>query len=261
VVLLAVAALLTVAAALAIGILLFGDFGSIEGRILATTALLAGYGLVCLPAAMLRDRRQAPLLAAGVAALALAAAALTTAAVWQVPGETVGKAVGSLNAWLVAVVQPAALSLRSRARDPRTVQRLFVVSCALVVVLASMFTTLLWADIDSERYARAFGALVVLDVLLVALQPILARARARAVVYRLRVVSPDGAVGLALEAPDLAVAASRAIRTAERDGLRVLRVEVLDASAESDVRPTPQTDAPVSARPPGSHEPAAVDTL
>jgi hypothetical protein len=76
-------------------------------------------------------------------------------------------------------------------------------------------------------------------------------------VYRLRVVSPDGAVGLALEAPDLAVAASRAIRTAERDGLRVLRVEFPDASAESDGRPTPRTDVPTSARPPESLETTA----
>jgi hypothetical protein len=57
-VLLAVADLLTAAAALAIGILLFGDFGSTEGRILATTALLAGYGLFALPAAVLRDQRR-----------------------------------------------------------------------------------------------------------------------------------------------------------------------------------------------------------
>jgi hypothetical protein len=260
VVLLAVAALLTVAAALAIGILLFGDFGSTEGRILATTALLAGYGLVCLPAAMLRDRRQAPFLGAGVAALALAAAALSIVAVWDGDGETMGKSIGSLNAWLVAFVQPAALSLRSRDRDPRAVQRLFVASCALVVVLAIMFTTLLWADIDSESYGRAFGALVVLNVLLVALQPILARARARVVVYRLRVVSPEGAVDLTLEASDAAAAASEAIRTVERDGLRVLTVEFLDASAESDVRPTPRTDVPTSARPREPHERTARDT-
>jgi hypothetical protein len=257
VVLLAVAALLTVAAALAIGILLFGDFGSTEGRILATTALLAGYGLVCLPAAMLRDRRRLPVLGAGVAALALAAAALTTVAVWNVVGETVGKTIGSLDAWLVALVQPAALSLRSRDRDPRAVQRLFVASCALVVVLATMFTILLWADIDSESYGRAFGALVVLNVLLVALQPILARARARVVMYRLRVVSPGGAVELSVEASDAAAAASKAIRTAERDGLRVLRVEFPDASAESDGRPTPRTDVPTSARPPESLETTA----
>ena len=43
-----VAALLSGAAALAIGILLFGDFGTTEGRILASTALLAGYGLLIL---------------------------------------------------------------------------------------------------------------------------------------------------------------------------------------------------------------------
>jgi hypothetical protein len=53
-VLLAVAGLLTAAAALAIGILLFGDFGSTEGRILATTALLAGYGLLTRAARGLR---------------------------------------------------------------------------------------------------------------------------------------------------------------------------------------------------------------
>jgi hypothetical protein len=244
-----VAALLTVAAALAIGILLFGDFGSTEGRILATTALLAGYGLVCLPAAMLRDRRQAAVLAAGVVLLALAAASLTVAAGWNLEGDTVGKAIGSLNAWLVAFVQPAALSLRSRERSPRVVRRLFVASSALVVVRAIMFTTLLWAEIDSERYGRVLGALVVLDVLLVALQPILARARAGVAVYRLRVVSPAGSVDLALEAPDLATAASKAIRTVERDGLRVLRVEFTDASGDSDVRLTPHTDVPTSASP------------
>jgi hypothetical protein len=254
VVLLAVAALLTVAAALAIGILLFGDFGSTEGRILATTALLAGYGLVCLPAAMLRDRGQAAVLAAGVVVFALAAAALAIAAVWSLEGDTVGKAIGSLNAWLVAFVQPAALSLRSRERDPRVARRLFLASCVLVVVLAIMFTTLLWADIDSERYGRVFGALVVLDVLFVALQPVTARAGARVATYRLRVVSSVGSVDLALEAPDLAAAASKAIRTVERDGLRILSVEFTDASAEPDVRQAPQTDVPTSAQPAESQQ-------
>jgi hypothetical protein len=245
-VLLATASLLTFAAALAIGILLFGDFGSTEGRILATTALLAGYALVCLPAAMLFDRRQAAALAAGVLALALAAAALSTAAVWNLEGDTVGKTIGTLDAWLVAAVQPAALMLRSRERDPRGVRRLFAASCALVLVLAIMFTTLLWAEIDSERYGRVLGALVVLDVLLVALQPILARARGRGTTYRLRVVSPAGPLDLAVEAPDLAAAAAKAIRTAERDDVRVLRIEITDASAEP--------DGPARGVP--SHEPA-----
>lgn len=225
-VLLAVAGLLTGAAALAIGILLFGDFGSTEGRILATTALLAGYGLVTLPAAILRDRRQAAALTGTVVALAVAGASLATVAVWIDGGDVLGKAVGTVNGWLVAAVLPATLMLRRRENDQRVVRLLFVASSALVVVLALMFTALLWAEIDSERYGRIFGALVVLDVLLVALQPILARARPRSTVHRLRVaVAPDEWIGLTVEAPDLAAAASEAVRTVERDGHRILGLE------------------------------------
>lgn len=231
-VLLAVAGLLTAAAALAIGILLLGDFGSTEGRILATTALVAAYGLSTLPAAMLRDRRRAPALALAVTALAVAAAVLTTVAVWSDGGsDALGKAIGTGNGWLLAAVQTAALTARAGERDPRVVRLLFGASTALVVVLAGLFTVLLWAELDSERLGRVFGALVVLDVLLVALQPVLARARPRAIVHRLRVaVDPDQSIELAVEAPDLAAAAAKAIRAAEREGRRVLAVEV-DAQA------------------------------
>jgi MFS family permease len=236
-VLLAVAGLLTAAAALAIGILLFGDFGSTEGRILATTALLAGYALSALPAAMLRDRRRGALLFAAVVALAAAAASLTTTAVWsEEPPEELGNAIGTANAWLVAAVQAAALTLRRSERDSRVVRLLFAASSALAVVLALMLTTLVWAEIDSERYGRALGALLVLDVLLVALQPILARVRPRTVVHRLRVaVAAGDPIDLTVEAPDLAAAALQAIRTAERDGHRVLGLAFTE-----DVTPAPQ---------------------
>jgi hypothetical protein len=233
-VLLAVAGLLTAAAALAIGILLFGDFGSTEGRILATTALLGGYGLFALPAAILRDQRRLAGLTVAVVALALAGASLTIAAVWTgEPPEVFGNAIGTVNGWLVAAVQPAALALRRREHDPRMVRRLFAASSALVVFLAAMFTALLWAGIDSERYGRAFGALVVLNVLLVALQPLLARVRPSGPVHRLRVhVAPDEAVELIIEAPDLAAAAAKAIHTLERDGRRALGLEFTDRAAE-----------------------------
>jgi len=237
-VLLSVAGLLTAAAALAIGILLFGDFGSTEGRILGTTALLAGYGLLTLPAAILRDQGRAAALTGAVIVLALAAASLTTAAVWSdEPADALGKALGTANGWLVAAVLPAALTLRRREHDARVVRLLFAASSALVVVLASMWTVLLWAEIDSERYGRIFGALLVLNVLLVALQPILARARPRAIVHRLRVaVAAADPIELTVEAPDLAAAASKAIRTVERDGHRVLGLEFTGASAERATR-------------------------
>ena len=224
--LLAVSALLITAAALAIGILLFGDFGSTAGRVLATTALLAVYGVLALPAALLRDMRRAPALTVAMLALALASASLTIVAVWTDGGDLLGKAVGTANAWLVATVQTGALMLRRRAHDARTVRALFVASSALVGVAALLVTVLAWADVDSEGFGRVLGALVVLDVLLVALQPILARARPNAIEYRLRVlVEPEASIELAVEAPDLATAAASAIRTVERDGHRVRGLE------------------------------------
>lgn len=233
-VLLVVAGLLTAAASLAIGILLFGDFGSTEGRILATTALLAGYGLVALPAAILRDQGRLAAIVAAVIVLALAGASLTIAAVWTgEPPEALGQAIGTVNAWLFAAVQPASLALRRRERDPRLVRWLFAASSALVVLLAAMFTALLWAEIDSAGYGRAFGALLVLNVLLVALQPILARVRPSGTVHRLRVrVAPGETVELTLEAPDLAAAASKAIQMLERDGRRPLGLEFTDGTPE-----------------------------
>ena len=230
-VLFAVAGLLTATAALAIGTLLFGDFGSTEDRILATTALLGGYGLLTLPAAVLRDQRRAPALAAAVVLLAVAAASLAMVAVWSDgPSDALGKALGAANGWLVATVQPAALMLRRREDDARLVRLLFGASSALVVVLALMFAVLLWAEIDSERYGRIFGALLVLDVLLVALQPILARARPRVRAHRLRVrVATGGSIDLTIEAPDLGSAASKAIRSVERDGQRVVGLDLTGA--------------------------------
>ena len=54
----AVAAVLTLTALLAIGILLFGRFGETEGRILGTTIFLALFGLLSLPAAILLDQKR-----------------------------------------------------------------------------------------------------------------------------------------------------------------------------------------------------------
>jgi len=60
--LLCVAGLLSASALLAIAILLVGRFGSTEGKILGSTALLAGYGLIALPAVMLAAFLTAPVL-------------------------------------------------------------------------------------------------------------------------------------------------------------------------------------------------------
>jgi hypothetical protein len=235
IVLLAVAGLLSVSGAIAIGILLFGDFGQTEGRVLATTGLLAAYGLLALPAAMLVDRGRLPALAVLVLALALAGASLAVSAVWtSSPPDALGNAVGTVTASLVASAQVSALVLRRPERDRTLIRWLFAMSSVLAVVVAAMFTLLLWAEIESERYGRVLAAVVVLDLLAVALQPTLSRARPKATVIPLQLLlESDEIRDIEVLAPDLAAAAAKAIRQIEREGHHVVRLEVADMRGRS----------------------------
>lgn len=230
IVLLAVAALLSVSGAIAIAILLFGDFGETEGRVLATTGLLAAYGLLALPAAILVDRHRQPVLAVLVFTLALVGAVLALSAVWtSEPSDAHGNAIGTATAFLVASAQVSALVLRRPEQDRPLIRWLFGLSSALALGVATMFSLMLLAEIDSERYGRVLAAAVVLDVLAVALQPTLARARPGSAVIPLRLQLDSGELrSIEVVAPDLAGAAAKAIRQIEREGHHVIRLEVAD---------------------------------
>jgi hypothetical protein len=218
-----IAVSLSATALLAIGILLFGDFGETEGRILGTTMLLAGYGLLALPAGFLLDQSRHRALAGAVIALAATALALNLIALWSGGGSaTLGKSVGTVTFFAVAASQTGALSARRRATDPSSVSALFMFSCGLALFLAVLATAVVWAEPHGQVYVRILGALAVLDVLLVALQPVLALARPRGEVYHLRVGFERGEeLETDVEASDFAAAASRAIRETERAGRRV----------------------------------------
>lgn len=221
----AIAAALTATALLAVGILLAGDFGETEGRILGTTLLVAAYGLLALPAGLLVDQRRLAALAATVLGLALAGFALAVAAIWTPDApDALGKTSATITVFAVAFSQTAALVARRRPA-PAAVRRLFALSVALVLVVATMVTVLVWAELDGGGYARILAAVAVLDVLVVALQPILTLARARPTVYALRVaVEDDGEVATIVEAADFATAAARAIRSVERSGRHTVGV-------------------------------------
>jgi len=227
IVLSAIASALTATALLAIGILLFGNFGQTEGRILATTALLAAYGLLALPAAVLLDQARLRSLATAVLTLAGAGFAVAVTTVWwdDLP-EQLGKSLGTFTVFAAALAQTAALSARRRERDPSSVRRLLVLSSWLSLVVAAMISTALWAELDHALYFRILGSLAVLDVLVVALQPLLAFARAPSAAHRLRLlVEPDDEIETTIVAADFATAAAKAIRKVERSGRRVLRLE------------------------------------
>jgi hypothetical protein len=239
VLLLTAAGLLTLSALLAVAILLFGSFGETEGRILGTTALLAGFSVAALPGAILLDRRRLPLLAGLVLGLAVVGGTLALAAVWtDDPPDALGKAIGTAIVFLLAADQTALLALRRTQADTRPVRALFAVSTVLALAVATMFTVALWAETEESAFLRTLGALVVLDLLGAALQPILARARPTAQTHRLRVGLEGGeTVELELEAPDLAEAAARAIRTVERDGRRAVRIDLAGPDARQEHEP------------------------
>jgi hypothetical protein len=173
--LLGVVGLLCASALLAIAILLAGRFGDTERRIMATTLLLAAYGVLSLPGVVLLDQGRDRVLAAGALGLAAAAAALATVSIWGFPDvDTVGKSLGTATILAVAAAQVAALLARRKENDPPAVPRLFAASCVTVTLAAVAAVALLWAQPSASVYPRLLGALVVLDLLLVALQPVTA---------------------------------------------------------------------------------------
>jgi hypothetical protein len=226
VVLTAVAVSLIVTALLAIGILLFGSFGETEGRILGTTMMLAGYALVALPAGFLLDQSRHGPLAATLLGLATAGLALALFSVWSGGSSAgLGKTIVTLTVFAVAASQTAALAARRQRGDPASVTALFAVSCVLALTLATMASLAAWAELDDAVFLRIFGALAVLDVLVVLLQPVIALGRRPGEVYHLRLGLEHGdELERDVEAADFAAAASRAIRETERTGRRVARV-------------------------------------
>ena len=226
--LLGVAVLLSFSALLAIAILLVGRFGSVEGRILGSTALLAGYGLVALPAIVLLDSGRSRALGLTTAALAALAAALALGAIWsESSSDILGQTVGSATIVALGFAQVAAVTARRSERDPILVRRLFLVSCGTATLLAAFGVTLLWVAPEGGDAARFLGALLVLDLLLVALQPLLARARAGNVARRFVVVTASGEhIEVEIAGGDVASAAARAIRSVERGGGSVVELKI-----------------------------------
>lgn len=230
-VLVIVVAALCAAAAVAIAVLILGGFGDVQGRILMSCAAVAGVGLLCLPAAALVDRGRGRALAVAVVVAASAGFALFMAVIWygDDPPTLLLKAMAAVGAVAVALAQAAALWARRRDADPPAVRALFAASCALAAVLALMVVVAVSFEIGAAGYYRLLGVVVVLDVLLVALQPTLARLGAARATHALRVVLASGERrDVAVPGRDLAAAMAAAVRAAERDGGAVVRVERIE---------------------------------
>ena len=177
--LIAALASLTAAALLAIALLLFGDFGSTEGRILGTTLAVSLYSLLAMPGSILIERRVVVALGWATIALSAVSFVLAVAALWELLGDELGwKLTGSATAWAAAGTQISALTSRRSSDDAEAVRAAYVAACALAVVLAAMVTFAIAAELeDAETFFRVLAALAVLNVFLLGLQPILRRLR------------------------------------------------------------------------------------
>jgi hypothetical protein len=227
--LLAAAALLVASGLLAVGILLFGGFGETEGRVLATTALLAGFAVLAIPSTPLLERGSRRSLPLALLAACVVGAATGVAAIWG-DSETLWQVTATSAVLGGLAAQTGGLVLRRRATDPPVVRRLLWAATLLGAAVAGMVIALVWSDGGGPGFARALAALIVLDAVAVALAPLLARARragAEADVVLRLVLDPGGTEQVRARGADVAGAVAAAIRAAEARGTRVTRVDIV----------------------------------
>jgi hypothetical protein len=219
---------LAATAALAIGVLILGDFGDTEGRVLATTLAISIVGLLGLPAAVLLEQGRASVLAGATIALAAAAFVTFEYVLWLADDAEGGwKLVGTLVTATAASTQISALTTRTRAGDRQSVRAVYVSAIGLVLLVGALVINAIWNEVESGGYYRALAALAVLNVFLLVLQPLLRRLDSEARGgFKVRIATEQGGVEeLELTGRDFADAVARAIRKVERDGRRVTRVE------------------------------------
>ena len=221
---------LSLTAFVAILALVAGDFGDTEWRVLATTG---GFGLVSLIAmrgtALLEQGRHATLARAVLGFCALA----FVVELWPVWLDTSRPAAWKSYVCAIAVAaalgQIAGTIARRRANDPPSIGPLVWGSGLCAVVLAAMGISAALAEVDDAGYYKLFGAVVVLDVLGVVLQPVIRRlgrpvrsaTPPNAFVY----VLADGRRVERSVGSDLPEAVAGALREALRRGERVERIE------------------------------------
>lgn len=171
-----VAVSLCVCGGLAVLFLLFGRFDGAIWRILMTTVLLGLFSLLALPGATLLDQGRGSILAWSGVLISVAAFLWSFRIVWAgFEGDDGSwRLLLTLTACATAVSQVCATTGRRRETDPPLVDRLYGVSTLLAYTLAGMVTLAAWDALGSgDLFWRALGALAVIDLVTVGLQPVL----------------------------------------------------------------------------------------
>jgi hypothetical protein len=220
---------LCASALLAIGILLLGEFDETQARILVTTGLIGFFSLLALPGGVLLDQGRHVTLAWTLIGLAAFSFVVAMNLTWgDADSENLWRVAGSVTAVTGAFSQAATSMSRRRASDPPAVRTLYLLSLGAISLLALLILIAIWEEVDDEGFYRFLGAVAVLNLLLVLLQPVARRLGGTsppALSERPREDTQRLAFTLRGTPSDAAVAEAR--QALERGGARVERVDRL----------------------------------
>jgi hypothetical protein len=145
--------------------LVFGSFGSLEFKILGTTAALGGASILAMAAAVAwESRRWHPIGVFGMAAPAVALV-LVLLAIWDVAPRVWGSWYERLmaSAGVLAIGFPH-VCLLALARLHRGYEWVRVGTVAVIALLAALILWIIWRDpSDSDLLGRVLGTLAILD--------------------------------------------------------------------------------------------------
>ena len=172
---------LCTSALLAIGILLLGEFDETQARVLVTTGLIGFFSLLALPGGVLLDQGRYGALAWTTIALAVFSFVIAMTLTWgDTDADDLWRVAGSATAVTGAFSQVSTATSRRRAADTSVVRTMYLLSLGTVSLLAFFILVAIWGEVDSEGFYRFLGAVAVLNLLLVLLQPVARRMGGRA---------------------------------------------------------------------------------
>jgi hypothetical protein len=167
---------LSLTALIAILALLTQDFGETQLRILATTGGFGLASLIAMRGTALLDQDRQVTLGKTVIGLSALAFLLELWIIWlDTDSEAAWKSYVCATAWAAALGQIAGMLARQRTSDPDSIGPLITGAGTCAVVLALMASFAALAEVDDPFYYELFGVAAVLDVLALALQPVVRR--------------------------------------------------------------------------------------
>jgi hypothetical protein len=229
--LVATIAALSLTALIAIVALIAAEFGETELRILATTAGFGFSTLLAMRGTVLLDQGRHQTLARAVIGFAALAFVVELWPVWINSDDSAPwKSYVCVIAVAVGLAQIAGMLGRRRASDPPSIRVLIWAGGICAAVVAAMAIVAALAEVDEAGYYQLFGVIVVLNVLAIALQPVVRRLGTPAPLTgdgrRFVCVLSNGHRVERAAGPDLADSVARALRELNDHNERVTRIEL-----------------------------------